>query len=1085
MSIKVLEASAGSGKTYQLSMFYVKLALENPDKFKKILAITFTNAAVNEMKLRILDRLYSLANNDPKSLNEFKTFATDGKINGNHINQLSDAAIADAAKNVLYNILHNYQDFSVSTIDSFLQRLFRGALYEIGVRYNYELIVKNDDIYAEAVDDFIVNLQENNQSFSWLIRFIEDKLRQDKSFNYNNMLLELIREINKEFFYEYEDDFINKLTDDDFKDIIKCLNDIMDVFLVKAKEINNEFNKICQRNNITQNNFYQQTKGPASFLGSKIEKFKKGYEIKKLLPNSYFYDGLNGKIFSNSNTITLQNNDLQTIKDLLISYNDLINNEGKNYETARIISNQIYNIALLSDILKSLDNYKKTNNILLLSDIGKMLRRFIENNYIFIYEKLGVYYEYFLIDEFQDTSHVQYEILKPLINESLSQTQSDNVLLVGDIKQAIYRWRNGDWEIMKDTIDTDFPNFISRENLKENWRSYPNIVKFNNALFSELLGLKDLFMEKNENIDEPRYHAKINYIKEIYIDPDKNRNVEQVIPDTKKSQFNNFEGYVKLYVAKDKDNKNKNIATNEEYLATDDVSEPTKNEEDNEVLEFVKDNVDKLCKNGYKNIGILVRTNKEAIKIFKYLLEKPPNNDSDFKIISDESISFANSDAVLWIVFTLYKLQNNSTYASYMSEAFYDFIKTSKSKNYDDLMNDLSKNINFIAQNLYFKAEYLVNIIYNGLDDKEKVFCMHFLQLIKNYQREHNNNEVMFINWFLNNGVKQSLKITDEKNGVHISTIHKSKGLEYDAVIVPFVNWTGNKSDFLWFEKPNLCNSNIPAFLLKASSDLVNTHFADGYYMEKSKKFVDDLNLLYVALTRAKKVLIANIENQNIGKEVMKCINNNFKIDGLDVISNYKSTDYNENYDIYEIGNLVNNTTDATDGSIEKFQWTSKENVGIEIKIKENYSLSTKEKIAHGVLIHDILRVIDDIDNWEKNADKILKKHHKTIDEIDKIKKNIRTIFETKPEVKNWFTNAQEIVSERDLANDTKMFRPDKIFIHPDKIIVVDFKTGETNLEGYKKQVKNYIEILHQIFDKDIEGFLLNIDNNELINVEI
>ncbi len=1103
MSIKVLEASAGSGKTYQLSMFYVKLALENPNNFKKILAITFTNAAVNEMKLRILDRLYSIANNNPNSLEEFKAFAKGGQINGKNITQLSDDDISGAAKNVLYNILHNYQDFSVSTIDSFLQRLFRGALYEIGVKYNYELIVKNDDIYREAVDDFIVNLQEQYPAFNWLIKFIEDKLAQDKSFNYNNMLLDLIKEINKEFFYDYEDDFINKLTDEDFKqkcldDIIKCLNNVMNDFLDKAKKINDDFKNICKNNNnITENDFYQKARGPASFLGSKIENFKIGYEIKKLLPNSYFIEGLNGKLFSGGNTITLKNNDLQNIKDLLVSYDNLINNEGKNYETARIISNQIYNIALLSDILKSLDDYKKTNNILLLSDIGKMLRKFIENNYMFIYEKLGVYYEYFLIDEFQDTSHVQYEIIKPLINESLSQAQSDNVLLVGDIKQAIYRWRNGDWEIMKDTIDTDFHNSISRNNLKENWRSYPNIVNFNNSLFSELLQLTDLFKEKDEDISNPRYQTKINYIKEIYIDTDKNRDVKQEIPDAKKDQFKDFQGYVKLYIAKDKNNKN--TTTNEEKSTTYDTSDSIESEEDDKVLQLVINDVNNLWEKGYKNIGILVRTNKEAVEVFKYILQNSTIQDSDFKIISDESISFANSDAVLWIVFTLYALQNGSNYARYMSEAFYDFIKTSNSVPYNSLMNNLENDDNFMAQNLYFKAEHLVNIIYKELDDKEKVFCMHFLQLIKNYQREHNNNEVMFIEWFLNNGVKQSLKITDEKNGVHISTIHKSKGLEYDAVIVPFINWTRNQNDYLWFKKPDICNSNIPAFLLKTSGDLANSQFADEYYMEKTKKYVDDLNLLYVALTRAKKVLIANIENQNIGKEIQKCVTNNFNIDGLGAIDTYKSINSNENFDIYEIGTLVNNTTYASDVSIENFQWAAKENVGIEIKIKKNYSLSSNEKIAHGVLMHDILRVIDDVDNWEKKADKILKKHHKTSEEIEKIKENIKTIFEINPEVKNWFTNAQEIISERDLSiyklesdkdklesdKERKMYRPDKIFIYPDKVIVVDFKTGEKDLNEYKYQVRNYIEILRQIFDKDIEGFLLNIDNNELLKVEI
>ena len=1115
MSIKVLEASAGSGKTYQLSMFYVKLALENPNNFKKILAITFTNAAVNEMKLRILDRLYSIANNNPNSLEEFKDFAKGGKINGIPINQLSNYQISGAAKNVLYNILHNYQDFSVSTIDSFLQRLFRGALYEIGVKYNYELIVKNDDIYSEAVDDFIVNLQEQYPAFNWLIKFIEDKLAQDKSFNYNNMLLDLIKEINKEFFYDYEDVF-NKLTDEDFKqkcldDIIQCLNNVMKDFLGKANKINDAFKDICKNNNnITEENFAYKGDGSVKYIGSKLENaIKIKDSFKGIMPKNRFVDIMNQKqgLLKKDSPINISQQNINDILTLMKNYYDLIfdiNNEFtieyRNYETARIISNQIYNIALLSDILKSLYDYKKTNNILLLSDIGKMLRKFIENNYMFIYEKLGVYYEYFLIDEFQDTSHVQYEILKPLINESLSQAQSDNVLLVGDIKQAIYRWRNGDWEIMKDTIDTDFHNLISRQNLQENWRSYPNIVKFNNSLFSELLQLTDLFKEKDEDISNPRYQTKINYIKEIYIDTDKNRDVKQEIPEAKKDQFKDFQGYVKLYIAKDKNNKN--TATNDVNSTSDGTSDSIETEEDDKVLQLVINDVNNLWEKGYKNIGILVRTNKEAVEVFKYILQNSEIQDNDFKIISDESISFANSDAVLWIVFTLYALQNGSNYARYMSEAFYDFIKTSNSVPYKSLMDNLENDNNFMAQNLYFKAEHLVNIIYKELDDKElndkefnnkeKVFCMHFLQLIKNYQREHNNNEVMFINWFLNNGVQQSLTITEEKNGVHISTIHKSKGLEYDAVIVPFINWTRNQNDYLWFKKPNICNSNIPAFLLKTSGDLANTQFADEYYMEKTKKYVDDLNLLYVALTRAKKVLIANIENQNIGKEIQKCVTNNFNIDGLGAIDTYKSINSNENFDIYEIGTLVNNTTYASDMSIENFKWAAKGNVGIQIKIKENYSLSSKEKIAHGVLMHDILRVIDDVDNWEKKADKILKKYHKTSEEIKKIKDNIKTIFEINPEVKNWFTNAQEIISERDLSiykpesdKERKMYRPDKIFIYPDKVIVVDFKTGEKDLNEYKYQVRNYIEILRQIFDKDIEGFLLNIDNNELINVEI
>lgn len=1068
MSIKILEASAGSGKTFQLSMFYVKLALESPDNFKRIVAITFTNAAVNEMKTRILDRLYNLSIKKPGSLKEFIAFANDSKINGKPISQSTDDDISTAAKKVLFNILHNYQDFNVSTIDSFLQKLFRGALYEIGIRYNYELIVKNDEIYEDAVDDFIMSLQKKDRAFDWLVKFIEDKLRDNKSFNYNKLLNELTREINKEFFYDYEDDF-NKISDDDFQNLYPALERQMDDFLSKAKIINEEFNQILDKTGFKEVDFSNSGKGTVNYIGLKLKKVIDSKDsFQNLFPGSNFEKVIKGEqgLFSKNSLKSLDQANQDKIKNLMTEFNDLIkSDECKNYETARIIAKQIHNVALLSHILQKLNIYKKTNNILLLSDIGKMLKSFIEENYMFIYEKLGVYYEYFLIDEFQDTSRVQYEIIKPLIDESISTADGENVLLVGDIKQAIYRWRNGDWGIMKDTIDQDFSNYISRKTLKENWRSYPNVVAFNNSLFDKLLHLGNLFSENDNN--------KLDYIKEIYIDPQKDRSVKQEISIDKKDKFGNFKGNVKLYVKLKKD-KNK------------DNDDDTDDEEDTNVLDLMRKDVEQLWEKNYKNIGILVRSNKEAARIFKYLLENPPVDDNDFKIISQESITYANSDAVLWIVFTIYWLHNGSNYARYMSKAFYENIKNKNLNSYGDIVDKLSEDENFLAQNLYFKAEHLVNTIYSQLSEREQTFCIHFLQLIKNYQQDKSNNEVMFIHWFLTKGIKESVKISENENGVHIISIHRSKGLEYDAVIVPYVNWTRNLSDYMWFQKPNfLNNSNIPAFLLKANKELVNSNFAEEYILEKTKKNVDDLNLLYVAFTRAKKVLIANIEDKCIGSEVLKCINNDFDIETLGLLSSYKSTTSIKDYDVYEIGELVDNDNYNDSNDISQFDWKAKENVKIEIKIKQNYGLSTREHIAYGVLIHDIFRAIDDINKWEEKADKILKKHHKTIDDSEKIKTKIRNIFDENPSVIDWFTKAEEIVSERDLAHDGKMLRPDKVFIHSDKIVLVDFKTGDKDLIDYKNQIKKYIEILQQTSNKKIEGYLLNIDKNELINVAI
>lgn len=1052
MPVKVLSASAGSGKTFNLSMFYIKLAMEDSDNFKKILAITFTNAAVNEMKNRILNRLFDLSKG--KGIDEYRAFADVS-------NNISDEKIIQRAGDVLNKIVHHYYHFSVSTIDSFLQRFFRSVLYEIGVRINYELVVNNEEVIEQSVNDFLLNLDEHQTAFKWVVKFIKNNVQENKSSNYTKQLVQLTQEINKEFFYPYEKDFAS-LTEHDFYSLTYTLENTINTFIEKAKMFQQEFTDLCRKSGFEEEKFYQKSSGPGSYLGSKLIRFinEKGSVSYFDLNNKYLNEALNDGKWVNKNLEAEFEPYKSSFNELLNEFVSFIKSEGKQYEDSRIILKQLFNISILNLIVRNLHEYKKTNNVVLLSDIGKMLQGFIVNNYLFIYEKLGIRYEYFLIDEFQDTSNIQYQVLKPLIENSISQKLKESVLLVGDIKQAIYRWRNGDWKLMNSTIYQDFSKNINKQALEYNWRSYPIVIDFNNAALKHLVEMSSLYKKDKEDNGSLLLLAK-----DIYKD------VEQKFPENK--NLGEMKGYVKL-IAQKTNLKSK--------TSTDQVND---SEGESEDFKWIANEVNRLWFAGYKNIGIIVRRNNEASLIFDYLMNNIKINEDDFKIISKESITYINSNAVLWIVFTLHYIQNNSLYALYMAKLFYN--KLIQSADAELYFADLNQNTSFKTKNLYYKAEYLTNSLYQNINEREKTFCIHFLQLLKKYLDTNPISDAKFIEWFFEKGIHESIKISGDKKGIHIVTIHKSKGLEYDAVIVPFVNWTQTTAtDYLWLKKPDwIKNSSIPAFLVKKNKEQLSSNFEQEYLQEQNNLKIDDINLLYVAFTRAKKVLIAGIEQKNIGKEMNKLLETHFNVEGLgNDISVYKTKE-TDKVAVYELGELKNNDEQYNENESEPFEIKlSSKSLNLNIVVKENNELSSQKKIAHGVLVHSIMEQINDFMNWKNVAQKIMSAFNITEQDKQSIYESIEKIFQKHAQIKNWFIEAKKIISERKIIFQGKIYRPDKVFIHNDKVILVDFKTGETELEQYITQIKKYKMMLSALNYNNIESYLLNIDTHELVLVE-
>jgi ATP-dependent exoDNAse (exonuclease V) beta subunit len=1050
MPIQLFLASAGSGKTYNLAKFYLKIALANESNFKQIIAITFTNAAVNEMKERILKYLYELSKGEGD-----KTLKSELKQSL----KLTESELQFRAKNVLNLIVQNYSHFSVSTIDSFIQRLFKVALYELNIRYNYDLVVNNTELIDQSIDTFLFNLEENSEALQWLKQFIEFQIDSDRTADYHKQLSDLANEINKEFFYQFEEHF-NSLNDGDFKQLIPALSDIQKNFVKQLKSYHADFMQLLQKSGLSEDSFSYGKSGVGGFLGKKMQEFKKGFNISHFKTNSYILKALENTDSWIAKTKTKEQqlftpfaNEFQT---LLIALFNFISKEGKQYQAALTLERNLFNIAIISYISKNLKSFKVDNNAVLLSDIAKILKEFIKENYLFIYEKIGVRYQYFLIDEFQDTSRIQYDVVKPLIEESISKTEAPSVLIVGDVKQAVYRWRNGDWTLMQTDVQKDFNGSIQHIPLKDNWRSLPLIINFNNALIKNL--------------------PKSDEAATIYND------IEQHFPEVKAGQ--DFEGYIKT-VLFEKSKKKK-----EEDAETDDITESiSKND-------WIIPEIEHLWKKGMKNIGILVRKNKEASELFKLLLTKLDIKDEDFNIISKESISYKNSTAVSLMVNIIKYLHQPTDYLKYICGYYYSKLTNNKRMDFtqvfDEFFNNSAEIIRCREYPLFEKASELVFTLKNVIPENEQVFIEHFLQMIKNYIAKNPSNDTAFIDWYMEKGQEESLKISGQKTGVHILTIHKSKGLEFDAVIIPNINWTkpnNSMANYQWFSKPTGISfgTKVPAFLIKTNKELENSLFGDEYLEEKNKQEIDDLNLLYVAVTRARNVLIMGVYKSEIGEKVHQLFDAGFDLtlNGKETsITHYKKETGDENVRCYEIGNMDTYTPVSQKTTSATFHFSNDYRLfDYNLVVNENQTLSSQKSIAHGNLIHEILAEINDWNLWKNAMNHVFTEFNSSKEEQLEIQESLEKLFAQMPVVKSWFTEAKQIMSERTIFSKGKMYRPDKIFIFDDKTILVDFKTGSTSLESYRNQLLNYKQMLKHMNYPEIESYLLNIDTHEMLKV--
>lgn len=1056
----IYKSSAGSGKTFTLVKEYLALALNDsstpPHAYKHILAITFTNKAAAEMKERIVKALKELSEDDYSNISSgSKTLLSILKEHKklNAVKQLDDVVIRQRSKNILTAILHNYSDFAIGTIDAFVHKVVRTFAFDLKIPMSFDIEMDDEKLLSQAIDLLIAQIGNDERLTKALIEFTESKTDDEKSWHIETDLMKFAKNLLNEEGALY----IAKLRDlnvDDFFSIKDTISKEIKSFESDLIARSKKATELIKNSGLTSKHFYQSDKGIAGYF----EKLSNG-RTDYLNPNSYVQATLGDDKWYAGKVSVQERASIDGIKNSLIdSFNEiqLLKEERySDYVLFNLINKNIYSLAVLNEIEKLLNEYKAQNNIIHISEFNKMIAKIVLNEPIpFIYERLGERYNNYLIDEFQDTSVLQFQNLLPLIDNSLASGYF--TMLVGDGKQAIYRWRGGEVEqfaILPEIFShKDNPLVLEREQalkrnhdpqvLNKNFRSKREIIEFNNSLFRTLAGKLN---EKYANI----YEA-----------------LEQ--------EFNseNVGGYVQVEFIEEE----KEAWRDQNFIRTYEI-----------ILQLLNDNY------RLKDIAILVRKNTDGSDIANYLTEK------NIPVISSDSLLLSNSTDVNFLHSILKFLANsndNIVHTEILEYLIAEGFASGKTidelirqKNRSSLLviiKEVSKEFNIIQLSkmaLYELIEELVRLF--KLNKTPNAYIQFYLDEVLNYSIKKNNNLNDFIEHWEEKKGKASLVIPQGMDAVSIMTIHRSKGLEFPVVILPFSNGkVKNGKDNLWLDLDNPKIPNMLSALVPTNETLTETKYGYLYEEEKSKSLLDSLNVLYVAFTRPEErmYILADKPGRNpanMGKT-------------SDMLAYYYQVkgEWEENKKIYSFGEPTrhhqqNKKEVALNFKLETFnsnQW--RESIKMRAAAPTIWNTNMAEtKKDYGVMVHTALSRIKNADDTVNALNSMLAEGLINNEEYAHLILTINKIIAL-PQLEMHFQKGLLVKNEAEVISLTgEMFRPDRVVITEKNAVIIDYKTGDEK-PAHMKQIIQYGELLGQMGYNVTEKLLVYIEDEKVVVVK-
>ena len=1067
--LTVYKASAGSGKTFTLATEYIRLLVENPQSYRNILAVTFTNKATEEMKMRILSQLYGIWKQLPESDNYLQ--------NIQEKTGLAPNVISERAGLALNNLTHNYNYFRVETIDTFFQSVLRNMARELDLTTNLRIGLNDYQVEELAVDQLIEDLTTTDVMLQWILKYIMENISDDKSWNVIAQIKKFGQNIFKDYYKEVSITLEQKMGEAGFfENYTTCLRDLRKAAEEYMKEIGESFFDTLEGEGLNVDDLSSKQRGIASFFN----KLRKGTFDPSIITTTVANHLENIEKWC-PKTNPRRDAVLQVVESSLIQILkcavEAQEKQWKIFQSSNLTLRHLNQLRLLSSIEKKVREINETENRFLLSDTQQLLHSLIDgSDSPFIFEKIGTQLQHVMIDEFQDTSTIQWQNFKVLLAETMSHEDGSN-LIVGDVKQSIYRWRSGDWRLLNG-IENQFNSMLMEiKSLSTNYRSTRNVIDFNNTFFRhaakvEYQALEELECDEREQLEK------------AYAD------VEQKVPDDKKD-----EGRVTI-----------ELLPNNEYQES--VLEHT--------VEYVRELIDAGV--SQKDIAILVRYNNHIPLIAQYFLENLP----EVSIVSDEAFRLEASSAVCLMIQALHLLLHpddqltkaaivKTWLCTVQGKELTDDQFMIAGNNFDEYLPEayIAHFDELLTLPLYELAEKIYSIFQLHRLEGQGAYLCAFYDHLANYVNENTTDIQSFLTEWDENLSKKTIQ-SDETNGIRLISIHKSKGLEFDHVIIPYCDWTLEKySDNIIWCKPNEAPFNdLPIVPIDYSPKMMGSIYEKEYLHEHLQNTVDNLNLLYVAFTRAAKSLYV------VGKRGAKNSRSALIELCLPLVAEsmpeaqLEGMENNEAAIVFEYGTCQtsqpelpsqNNEKESSNPFLQK-----SEAISVSIRTydsKVNFRQSNRSRdfiegedidqqrryIQAGSILHEIFSTIQ----TEKDIPEALQRlqFEGILYDEEMTAERITSMLRKRlsdPRVASWFSPRWTLFNECTILSvedgEVHEHRPDRVMTDGNEWIVVDFKFGHPDPE-YHTQVRRYMDLLSSMGHQNIKGYLWYVYSNKIEEV--
>lgn len=1081
-ALTIYKASAGSGKTFTLSVEYIKLLIKDPQSYRSTLAVTFTNKATEEMKLRILSQLYGIWKLLPDSKSYIDKIKEDLDVTEEYMSERAGIA--------LHNIVHNYSYFRIETIDSFFQSVLRNLARELDLTANLRIELNDYQIERNAVDELINSLDENSELLTWIMEYIRENMDDDKDWNVIGNIKRFGENIFREYYKTNSKKLNERLLEEGFfKQYTTKLRQMRNEAEVEMQNEAAQFFDALNHNGIEINDLNNGKNGPAGYF----IKIKKGIynntivtkRLQKVLDEGSESSWVKQKSSKETQDIVreLANS---TLTPLVHHAEDVRQKNWYIYGSAVLTLRHLNQLRLLNSIENKVRMMNVEQNRFLLSDTHTLLHSLIrDTDSPFIFEKIGNYLENIMIDEFQDTSTVQWQNFKVLLEECMSHGEQQGNLIVGDVKQSIYRWRSGDWRMLNN-IEREFPYLNSMLNvcsLDTNYRSSRRVITFNNAFFKRASEL-EYADQKSSTLDT----SSPEQLKKAYSD------VAQKVPS-----FRDNHGYVSI-----------NLLPNEDYRQ--------------QALQKTAEAVSLLLDSGanYSDIAILVRSNDIIQLIAEFFANELP----DVKIVSDEAFRLDSSVSVNIIVNAMLWLTHpdNILAKAYIAKAYQTYVLKKSEQETNKLLATaegidsalpcalIDKRNDLLTMPIFELAEQIYTLFNIGNIKGEDAYLYAFYDALTDFIANNTADIDSFVEEW-NDSIAAKTIQASAIDGIRIITIHQSKGLEFEHVVIPFCDWTLEKGNTIWCTPQVEPYNELPLIPVDFSaSQMKGTIYEFDYNEEHLQNCVDNLNLLYVAFTRAASSLfvIAQRGTPSSRSYIVEQAITDIKLEGssldgdpsdkkaellfsygeLEIVET-KAKKKSDNIFTPEVENM--NVDMATFSNKVEFKQSNKSRdfVADDDENTDDDDRKQMSYIKTGKILHYLFSTINTTDDIDTSLAQL--EMDGLIEESDTNIKRLRDMLHKRfsnRQVADWFSSRWTLFNEctildYDAATDTvREHRPDRVMKDEKtgEVVIVDFKFGSPRPE-YVEQVNRYKALTQNMGYPNVKGYLWFVYSNRIEEV--